>query len=69
MGDRRDNRNAQMIKDINPNGDSYPGGLRNLIAWLFFWAIGKWRKTWVTDGTIGNAQMIKDINLMEMVIQ
>ena len=53
-----------MIKDINPNGDSYPGNFAEYNGKLYFSAKDGTNgyELWVTNGTPEGTQMIKDIN-------
>src|SRR5690554_1787662 len=54
----------ELVKDINPTGDSNPYSLTELNGKLYFRANDGTNgyELWVTDGTSAGTQMIKDIN-------
>src|SRR5690554_5563796 len=54
----------ELVKDINPTGDSNPSQQALLNGKLYFQAYDGTNgiELWVTDGTTAGTQMIKDIN-------
>src|SRR5690554_2106652 len=55
---------TQMLKDINPTGDSYPDFFAEYNGTLYFSARdgSNGYELWTTDGTAAGTQMFKDIN-------
>ncbi|PZD74452.1 Bifunctional hemolysin/adenylate cyclase [Acaryochloris thomasi RCC1774] len=57
---------AQLVRDINPNGGSYPSGYNavEVDGQLFFTADDgtSGRELWVSDGTTEGTQLLRDIN-------
>lgn len=54
----------ELVKDINPSGDSYCGGFIELNGLIYFQAndgVHGW-ELWVTNGTATGTYMVKDIN-------
>lgn len=55
---------VEMVKDINPTGDSNPKEFMKLNGKLYFSADdgSNGRELWVSDGTSGGTTMVKNIN-------
>jgi len=54
-----------LVKDINPSGDSKPAGLININNTLYFAADNgtKGVEPWISDGTTAGTQLLKNINV------
>lgn len=58
------NYQLEMVKDINPNGHSWPYGMTEYNGKLYFEAYeaNSGYELWVTDGTTSGTTIVKDIN-------
>ena len=57
------NEEAVLVKDINPNGNSYLNSLTNIDGTLYFRANdGNGTELWKSDGTADGTVLVKDIN-------
>ena len=60
---RTNGTTTERVKDINPTGDSYPGGFAAFGNYLYFVADDgvSGREIWRTDGTAAGTTLLKDI--------